>query len=459
MFPLLRGPFGRSLRAAELRILDFLLRLLFVYECHGQQNVPMTGPAVIASNHPSYLDSILLSVRLRRPIRFMAWEALFKVPVLGWIIRSFGAFPVDSSPGKGREAYERAKALLKAGKVVGMFPEGHRSSNPDLEPTVRAGAARLVLETGAPLVPATITGAYRAWPQFRSLPRPAHIRVRFHAPIDPRPYQGLPEDEAIAAVLAEWRRRVDRSLKPGVKADARLSRIYNRPAPWPRLHELALVVAAVAVLGVRHAPVWYMLGPAVYAAYLLADGVLLPQRRRFKWMRNILPLVFILAFGPVVFRALGVPHIPAGRALDAVIVGAMLPYFYERALIAIGWARGLVLASLLELVALWLAPSGLGPHVALPLYAAGYASLHRTVLWKYATPLLGLYGLGAAWYMGGGSELALHVAAGTVACALTLIWPYHHGPRRTAGGAPPAAGLAPPSGAAGIGNRAHGRHE
>src|SRR6185295_12282544 len=147
---LFRGPMGRSLRAVEHRILDALFRVLFVYECHGQEHVPLTGPAVVASNHPSYLDGVLLSIRLRRPIRFMAYEKLFKVPVLGWILRSFGAFPVDPTRGKGREAYERAKALVLAGKVVGLFPEGHRSHSGQMEPTVREGAARLSWETGAP---------------------------------------------------------------------------------------------------------------------------------------------------------------------------------------------------------------------------------------------------------------------------------------------------------------------
>jgi 1-acyl-sn-glycerol-3-phosphate acyltransferase len=440
---LLRGPFGRNLRAAELRILDTLLRVLFVYDCHGQQNVPLTGPAVIASNHPSYLDSVLLSVRLRRPIRFMAWEHLFKVPVLGWIIRRFGAFPVNSEPGKGREAYEQAKALVKAGKVVGLFPEGHRSNSPEMEPTVRQGAARLSLETGAPLIPATITGAFRAWPQFRSLPRPAHIRVRFHQPIDPRQYQGMSEEAAIAAILVEWRRRVERSLKPGVKADARIGRIYVRPAPWPRLHELAIAAVSVAILAVGHAPWPYHLAPAAYVGYLLADALLLPQMRRFKWLRNTSPLVFILAVGPMLLTVLHAPDVPAGRALDAVLVGALLPYFYARSLVALGFVRGLVLAALLELAALWLAPSGLGPHVALPLYAAGYAVLNRTVLWRYAAPFLGLYGLGAARFMGGGSELLMHVAAGALACALTWIWPYHHQLRRPAGPPPTGQGLVP----------------
>jgi 1-acyl-sn-glycerol-3-phosphate acyltransferase len=148
---------------------------------------------VIAANHPSYLDPILLALQVRRPIHFMAWDALFKVPVMGALMRLFHAFPVDIRKGKGREAYEKAKALLRSGEVVGIFPEGKRSRTGWLEPALREGAARLAWETGAPLVPATIAGAYRAWPHFQSLPKPARIRVRYHDPIDPSPWRTAAE--------------------------------------------------------------------------------------------------------------------------------------------------------------------------------------------------------------------------------------------------------------------------
>ena len=65
--------------------------------------------------------------QLRRPIHFMAWDALFRVPLLGPLIRLFGAFPVDVRPGQGRAAYAQAKALIHAGELVGLFPEGKRS--------------------------------------------------------------------------------------------------------------------------------------------------------------------------------------------------------------------------------------------------------------------------------------------------------------------------------------------
>ena len=105
------------------KFLEALFRVLFTYECSGQDKIPSCGPVVVAANHPSYLDPILLSLEVERPIRFMAWEALFKVPFLGRLLGTFGAFPVDVRAGQGRLAYEQAKALLAQGQIVGIFPE------------------------------------------------------------------------------------------------------------------------------------------------------------------------------------------------------------------------------------------------------------------------------------------------------------------------------------------------
>ena len=114
------------IRNALRAVLEALFKLLFTYDCVGEEKLPATGGAVVAANHPSYLDPILLSLQVERPIRFMAWDALFRVPLLGSLVRLFGAFPVDTRKGHGREAYEAAKALVLEGELVGIFPEGKR---------------------------------------------------------------------------------------------------------------------------------------------------------------------------------------------------------------------------------------------------------------------------------------------------------------------------------------------
>ncbi len=313
----------------------------------------------------------------------MAWDALFRVPLLGSLVRLFGAFPVDTRTGHGRDAYAAAPALVQEGELVGIFPEGRRSREGWMEPELRAGAARLALETGAPLVPATIRGAFRAWPYFRALPGPAKIRVRYHDPIDPEPYRALPEEEATAALLAELRRRVERTLLPGVKADRRIEALYRTSAPWPRLFE------AVPALGLALLVFWKTRSFAVvwpsyaYVGYLLLDLLVLPQRRLTKWMRNGSAAAFLLVYGGWVLPQLGLPAPVGGRAPRRprgrrvpVPLRARAP----RDRVRPGPdARGAPGAGCTATLA---APRPSGPHLALPLFAAAFAWEERTVFWR-----------------------------------------------------------------------------
>jgi 1-acyl-sn-glycerol-3-phosphate acyltransferase len=406
-------------------VVEALFRVLFTYDCLGEERVPERGPAVIAANHPSYLDPILLSLQVRRPIRFMAWDALFKVPILGRLVRAFGAFPVDVRRGHGRAAYERARHLVEAGEVVGLFPEGKRSRTGWMEPALREGAARLALETGAPLIPATISGAYRAWPHYQSLPRPARIRVRYHEPIDPEEYRRLPEQEAIDALSSELRRRVDRSLLPGVKRDLRIQVLYRSPAPWPRLYEAVPPLALALVVFWKHRAIAPLLPAYAYVAYLLADHLAIPQSRFAKWLRNASPVLFCLGYAPVVIEALGLPATPAPAALAAVVAGAMFPYLYSRGRTVVAFMRGMVLAVCLELLTLFsfLEPTPIGPHVALPVYAAAFAWQRRTVFHPAAIAVLLGYAAFVSAELGGDVGLLPHVTAGLVAWLLTTVLP------------------------------------
>jgi 1-acyl-sn-glycerol-3-phosphate acyltransferase len=410
------------MRGALLSPIEALFRVLFEYDCFGEEHVPPEGPAVVAANHPSYLDPVLLSLQVRRPIRFMAWDRLFAVPLLGAVIRALGAFPVDTRKGQGRTAYEQAKALVLAGDVVGIFPEGRRSTTGWMEPALREGAARLAYETGAPLVPATITGAFRAWPHFKLLPRPARIRVRFHPPIDSQAFRDLPEEAGIAALQAELRRRVERTLMPGVRADARRHALYAESAPWPRGHEY-LPALCLALLVFWRTRSFAAAAPAyAYLLYLFVDLLVLPQRRLVKWIRNALPIYFTLGYGGFVLGRVGLPEPFAKAALLAIVSGAFFPYFYERRAKREGFIAGLVTAVLLEVALLLRVPSPLGAHVALPVFAAAYAWERRTVFWRYAAPVLIAYAVFVPRALGGGVELLPHVVAGLLAWMLVRFF-------------------------------------
>lgn len=404
-------------------LLEAVFRVLFTYDCRGEENVPAEGGAVVAANHPSYLDPLLLSLQVPRPIRFMAWDKLFRVPLLGALLRAFGAFPVDVRPGQGRQAFERARSIVEAGEVVGIFPEGKRSRAAWMEPALRAGAARLAWETGAPLVPATINGAYRAWPHFQSLPRPARVRVRFHEPIDPRPLGRRPEEEAVSALLAELRARVERSLLPGVKADLRRAVVYGRPSPFPRAYEW-LPPLALALVVFWRTRSFAMAAPAyLYVAALLADHLWLPQSWPMKWLRNASVLLFLAGYAPLVLAALALPPVAAPPALAAILCAASLPYLYERGRVVLAFVRGMVVAAGLGLVAVALAPTGVGPHASLPLFAAAFAWDRRSVFWRYSAPVLLAY-TAAVWRLSAsGPELLPHVAAGLIAWLLCRLLP------------------------------------
>ncbi len=410
------------IRDALRAVVEALFRVLFTYDCLGEEKIP-AGGAVIAANHPSYLDPVLLSLQVKRPILFMAWDALFRVPLLGPLVRLFGAFPVDVRPGRGRDAYESAKRLVAEGNLVGIFPEGKRSRAGWMEEDLRAGAARLALETGAPLVPATIRGAFRAWPYFRALPGPARIVVRYHDPIDPVPYRALGDEEATAALLAELRRRVERTLLPGVKADRKIEALYRTPAPWPRLFE-AVPALGLALLVFWKTRSFALIGPAyAYVGYLLLDLLALPQRRLTKWIRNGSAAAFMVVYGGWVMPKIGLPAPIGGQALLALLAGAGFPHLYERGRLALAFVRGLVAAVLLGLGALYIAPTPIGPHLALPLFAAAFAWEERTVFWRYAAPILAAYAIGVPLWLGGGVELLPHAIAGLLAWGLARYLP------------------------------------
>lgn len=417
--------------------LTALFKLLFTYECEGEELLPK-GAGVVAANHPSYLDPVLLSLDVKRPIRFMAWDAMFRVPLVGALMRSFGAFPVDVRPGQGREAYGRAKALLEQGELVGIFPEGKRSRTGWMEESLREGAARLSWETGAPLVPATITGAFRAWPHYQSLPRPARIRVRFHEPIDPSPYRTQPEEAALPAMLAELRRRVEKSLLPGVKADLRKQVLHHLPAPWPRTYEVLPLLAAATLVFWRTQSFQAVLPAYIYLAYLFLDRFVVPPSWLTKVLRQAAPPLFALAFLPIVISTLGLPDPAAGEALWAIVLGGLFPYLYERGGIALGACQGLILAMAVELAALRFAPSAAGPHLALPAFLAAYAWERRTVFFAYTVPILTAYAVVAGLMIDASPRLLVHALAGMVSWGLMTLLPRRRG---TVSETPPETGL------------------
>ena len=145
----------------------------------GAERVPERGPVILAPNHFSYMDHFLIGIFIRRKVRFMAKSQLF-TPLAQWVYMQGGVFPVRRGA-RDEEAFLTAEAILRRGGAIAMYPEGGRSRTGKLADQVRPGIGRLVLDTGAPVVPIAIHGSakIRNWKRLRF---PA-VRVLFGEPM------------------------------------------------------------------------------------------------------------------------------------------------------------------------------------------------------------------------------------------------------------------------------------
>jgi 1-acyl-sn-glycerol-3-phosphate acyltransferase len=142
----------------------------------GIEHLPRRGPAIVISNHVSYMDAILLGSAAPRPIRFVVLQWMYDLLLLRWFYWGMGTIPVRA--GTDARGLRRAVRALGSGHLVGLFPEGTRSPDGRVG-DARPGAALLAALSGAPVVPAFIEGARDSMPIGARFPKPARIRVRF----------------------------------------------------------------------------------------------------------------------------------------------------------------------------------------------------------------------------------------------------------------------------------------
>jgi 1-acyl-sn-glycerol-3-phosphate acyltransferase len=167
------------------QIVRLVTRILYRITIVGLDNVPDKGGAVIVANHRSLMDPPLLGSVLERPVRFMAKVELFKYSALAWLLRRLKAFPVNRL-GVDRTAVKEAIATVSSGQLLGIFPEGSRSKDGQLQQG-HAGAALVAIKTGVPVVPVGILGLGRN-SHGQGLRR--HIRLVFGKPIFPPAQEG-----------------------------------------------------------------------------------------------------------------------------------------------------------------------------------------------------------------------------------------------------------------------------
>jgi 1-acyl-sn-glycerol-3-phosphate acyltransferase len=202
-----------------------LMRMYFRLRIEGASHIPPSGAAIIAPNHKSIWDSFFIAAATKRHLRSMGKSELFEGPFGRTLVR-LGAFPVRRGQ-SDEEALETARIILRDGGLLSLFPEGTRFRDPDTLGTPRRGAARLALETGAPLIPTAITGTERLF--VGPVPKPKRVQVAFGEPIT---VHGIPPTpEAARELLSE-------QLWPEVSAE--FSRLRARRG---------LIVAGLAALG------------------------------------------------------------------------------------------------------------------------------------------------------------------------------------------------------------------
>ena len=155
----------------------FLMRTWFGLRVRGAEHIPSSGPALIVSNHQSILDPPLIGGAARRQIYFLAKAELFRIPFFGWLIRALHARPVRRE-GSDPRALRTAALLLEEGKALLVFPEGTRSLDGRLGEG-KPGVGMLAVTSGAPVVPAYVSGTLEALPKGAVWPRRSQVSVSF----------------------------------------------------------------------------------------------------------------------------------------------------------------------------------------------------------------------------------------------------------------------------------------
>jgi 1-acyl-sn-glycerol-3-phosphate acyltransferase len=226
------------------------LRLLFRPWVQGMEHIPTDGPAILASNHLSFSDSIFLPLMVDRHITFLAKSDYFtgkgvKGRLIAWFFASVGQVPVDRTGGRASEAaIDTGLRVLAEGHLLGIYPEGTRSPDGRLY-RGKTGVARMALEGHVPVIPVAMINTRHVQPPGKILPRIARVGIRIGAPLDFSRYEGMEGDRFVLRSVTDELMYELMELSGQEYVDVYASRAKSgRPASGPPLVDERTTVPA-----------------------------------------------------------------------------------------------------------------------------------------------------------------------------------------------------------------------
>ena len=165
--------YASQLVVDALRLTGYLIsKALWFIRYRGLENIPANtaGGFLIAANHQTYIDPVWICLPMRRKLRFMAFDEAFNWKIIGPLISYLGAFPVSMEVGGTLKAMKTALSSLREGAALTVFPEGAREFADGKMLPFKTGAIRIAIQAGVPILPVTISGGNKIWPQKQKYP-------------------------------------------------------------------------------------------------------------------------------------------------------------------------------------------------------------------------------------------------------------------------------------------------
>ncbi|MFD9735364.1 lysophospholipid acyltransferase family protein [Umezawaea sp. NPDC059074] len=184
------------LSAIMTRVVSPVARMVYRPTVEGLENIPGTGPVILAANHLSFVDSMIIPIVVPRRVYFLAKAEYFegtgfRGALSRWFFTGMGNIPVRRGQGRSaRDSLDTVIKVLADGDAFGIYPEGTRSLDGMLH-RGRTGVARIALESGAPVVPIGLVGTDKVMAVGRKMPRIVPVTVRFGKPLDFSRYAGM----------------------------------------------------------------------------------------------------------------------------------------------------------------------------------------------------------------------------------------------------------------------------